>query len=87
MKALHSCSNVGRTIFKKFYHIARFPSRYAAWTTQQCDFRGYIQGDNQTITKSLTTQMPIIRGLIKLQYDQVMEYYTKAIKNDNVSAY
>ncbi|KAJ8781231.1 hypothetical protein J1605_011215 [Eschrichtius robustus] len=31
----------------------------------------------------ITTQTPIIRGLVKLQYDQVMEDDTKAIKNDN----
>ena len=37
--------------------------------------------------QSHITQTPIIRGLVKLQYDQVIEDYTKAIKNDNVSAY
>ena len=31
--------------------------------------------------------MPIKRELVKLVYDQTMEYYTKAIKKDNVSTY
>lgn len=35
----------------------------------------------------VTTQMPIKRELVKLVYDQTMEYYTKAIKKDNVSTY
>lgn len=31
--------------------------------------------------------MPINRGLVKLQYDQIMEYYTEATENDNINAY
>ena len=29
--------------------------------------------------------MHIKRGLVKLVYDQTMEYYAKAIKKDNIS--